>query len=59
MNQDAVGFPLRFWIGHVINLSCIFLLMRKGVEIFGLHRDFYWNDDTIPGNKWAKFGKSG
>jgi DMSO/TMAO reductase YedYZ molybdopterin-dependent catalytic subunit/thiosulfate reductase cytochrome b subunit len=55
--MDDLGFP--FWLraNHFINLFCIFLLMRSGIQILADHPKLYWNDDTTPGTEWAKFGK--
>ena len=53
----ALGFPLWLRINHFINLFCIFLLMRSGVQILSDHPKLYWNDDSTPGSEWIKFGK--
>ena len=57
MDQDTLGFPLWLRINHFINLFCIFVLMRSGVQILSDHPKLYWNDDTTPGSEWLKFGK--
>jgi methionine sulfoxide reductase catalytic subunit len=57
MDQETLGFPLWLRINHFINLFCIFLLMRSGVQILADHPKLYWNDDTTPGSEWIKFGK--
>jgi sulfoxide reductase catalytic subunit YedY len=57
MDQETLGFPLWLRINHFINLFCIFLLMRSGVQILADHPKLYWNDDTTPGTEWIKFGK--
>ena len=54
--EETLGFPLWLRINHVINLFCIFLLMRSGVQILADHPKLYWNDDTTPGSEWAHFG---
>ena len=46
MDQDTLGFPLWLRINHLINLFCIFVLMRSGVQILSDHPKLYWNDDT-------------
>jgi DMSO/TMAO reductase YedYZ molybdopterin-dependent catalytic subunit len=51
-----LGFPLWLRINHFLNLFCIFLLMRSGVQILSDHPKLYWNDDTTPGSEWLKFG---
>ena len=57
MDLETLGFPLWLRINHFINLFCIFLLMRSGVQILADHPKLYWNDDTTPGSEWIKFGK--
>lgn len=57
MEQELLGFPWWLRINHFINLFCIFLLMRSGVQILADHPKLYWNDDTTPGSEWVKFGK--
>jgi methionine sulfoxide reductase catalytic subunit len=57
MDQELLGFPLWLRINHFINLFCIFVLMRSGVQILADHPKLYWNDDTTPGSEWIKFGK--
>ena len=51
----ALGFPLWLRINHFINLFCIFLLMRSGVQILSDHPKLYWNDNSTPGSEWVKF----
>lgn len=53
---NGLGFPLWLRINHFLNLVCIFLLMRSGVQILSDHPKLYWNDDTTPGTEWLKFG---
>ena len=52
-----LGFPLWLRVNHFINLFCIFLLMRSGVQILADHPKLYWNDDSADGSEWIKFGK--
>ncbi len=56
MDQDTLGFPLWLRINHFINLFCIFLLMRSGLQILSDHPKLYWNDHATPGSEWIKFG---
>jgi sulfoxide reductase catalytic subunit YedY len=55
--MDELGFP--FWLRatHFINLFCMFLLIRSGIQILADHPKLYWNDDTKDGTEWIKFGK--
>jgi DMSO/TMAO reductase YedYZ molybdopterin-dependent catalytic subunit/thiosulfate reductase cytochrome b subunit len=59
MEQAAgdLGFPIWLRINHFINLFCIFLLMRSGLQILADHPKLYWNDHCRPGSEWVKFGK--
>ncbi len=57
MDQELLGFPWWLRINHFINLFCMFLLMRSGVQILMDHPKLYWNDDATPGSEWIKFGK--
>jgi hypothetical protein len=57
MNQETLGFPLWLRTNHFINLLCIFLLMRSGMQILSDHPKLYWNDHAMPGSEWIKFGK--
>ena len=57
MEHVELGFPLWLRINHFLNLFCIFLLMRSGVQILSDHPKLYWNDDTTPGSEWLKFGR--
>ncbi|MGD9729261.1 MAG: molybdopterin-dependent oxidoreductase [Nitrospiraceae bacterium] len=54
---DVLGFPLWLRINHFINLFCMFLLMRSGIQILADHPKLYWNDDSVDGSEWMKFGK--
>lgn len=55
--MDELGFP--FWLraAHFINLFCIFLLIRSGIQILADHPKLYWNDHARDGTEWIKFGK--
>lgn len=39
MEQELLGFPLWLRINHFINLFCIFVLMRSGVQILADARE--------------------
>ena len=55
--MEELGFP--FWLRatHFVNLFCMFLLIRSGIQIIADHPKLYWNDDARPGSEWIKFGK--
>jgi sulfoxide reductase catalytic subunit YedY len=55
--MNDLDFPLWLRVNHFINLFCIFLLMRSGIQILADHPKLYWHDDTTPGSEWIKFGK--
>lgn len=44
-------------IVHLINLLCLLLLIRSGVQILSDHPKLYWTDDTKVDNYWLHFGK--
>lgn len=54
--MDELGFP--FWLraAHFINLFCMFLLIRSGIQILADHPKLYWNDHAKDGSEWVKFG---
>lgn len=52
-----LGFPLWLRIAHLINVLCITLLIRSGIQILMDHPKLYWNDNTTPGSEWIKFTK--
>lgn len=42
---------------HLINLFCLVLLIRSGIQILFDHPKLYWTDDTTDDNHWLRFGK--
>lgn len=52
-----LGFPLWLRVNHFINLFCIVLLLRSGLQILADHPKLYWDDHCRPGSEWVKFGK--
>lgn len=46
-----LDFPFWLRVNHFINLFCIFLLMRSGIQILADHPKLYWNDHTTPGSE--------
>lgn len=54
--QD-VSIPTLIIIAHVINLFCLILLIRSGIQILYDHPKLYWTDDTTDDNHWLRFGK--
>lgn len=44
-------------IAHLINLFCLVLLIRSGIQILFDHPKLYWTDNTTDDNHWLRFGK--
>lgn len=42
---------------HLVNLFCLIILIRSGVQILFDHPKLYWTDDTEDDNHWLRFGK--
>ena len=55
--EAAATMPLWIVITHFINLFCIILLIRSGLQILNDHPMLYWTDHTRRDNYWIKFGK--
>lgn len=50
-------FPLWMQVTHWINAVLMIFLIRSGIQILSDHPKLYWNDDSINGSEWIKFGK--
>ncbi len=55
--DESLHFPISIVILHLINLFCLILLIRSGVQILYDHPKLYWTDDTTDDNHWLRFGK--
>ncbi len=56
--MENVGFiSLIIRIAHLINLFCLVILIRSGIQILSDHPKLYWTDHTTDDNHWLKFGK--
>lgn len=55
--MDASTVPTLIVIAHIINLFCLILLIRSGIQILYDHPKLYWTDDTKDDNHWLRFGK--
>ncbi len=56
--MDSVStFPLIIILAHLINLFCLIILIRSGIQILYDHPKLYWTDDTKDDNHWLRFGK--
>lgn len=49
--------PILIVITHLVNLFCLILLIRSGLQILNDHPMLYWTDHTRRDNYWLKFGK--
>jgi methionine sulfoxide reductase catalytic subunit len=55
--NESLELPLIIVILHLINLFCLILLIRSGIQILFDHPKLYWTDDTTDDNHWLRFGK--
>ena len=56
-SMETLHLPIFIVILHLINLFCLVLLIRSGVQILFDHPKLYWTDDTNDDNHWLRFGK--
>lgn len=55
--EESLHLPLAIVILHLINLFCLILLIRSGIQILYDHPKLYWTDHTTDDNHWLRFGK--
>lgn len=55
--ESSLELPAIVIIAHLINLFCLILLIRSGIQILYDHPKLYWTDDTTDDNHWLRFGK--
>lgn len=55
--METLHLPIFVVVVHLINLFCLVLLIRSGVQILYDHPKLYWTDDTTDDNHWLRFGK--
>lgn len=55
--EEALHLPILIVILHLINLFCLVLLIRSGIQILFDHPKLYWTDHTTDDNHWLRFGK--
>ena len=55
--QETASIPPLILITHLINIFCLVLLIRSGIQILFDHPKLYWTDNTKDDNHWLKFGK--
>lgn len=55
--EESLSLPSIIVILHLINLFCLVLLIRSGIQILFDHPKLYWTDHTTDDNHWLRFGK--
>mgnify|MGYP001560339840 CR=1 FL=1 len=55
--MDGTSIPVLIVVAHLINLFCLIILIRSGIQILYDHPKLYWTDDTADDNHWLRFGK--
>ncbi len=55
--ESTLHLPLIIVILHLINLFCLIILIRSGIQILYDHPKLYWTDHTSDENWWIRFGK--
>lgn len=55
--QYSDTVPTLIIIAHGINLFCLLILIRSGIQILFDHPKLYWTDNTKADNHWLRFGK--
>lgn len=55
--EVSESVPTLIIICHLINLFCLVLLIRSGIQILFDHPKLYWTDHTTDDNHWLRFGK--
>lgn len=57
MEPATIHLPAIIVILHLINLFCLIILIRSGIQILYDHPKLYWTDHTSDENWWIRFGK--
>lgn len=57
MEEGYLSLPKIITILHLVNLFCLIILIRSGIQILYDHPKLYWTDHTSDDNWWIKFGK--
>ena len=55
--METVSLPIVVVIAHIVNIFCLLLLIRSGIQILYDHPKLYWTDNTTDDNHWLRFGK--
>ena len=51
------GMPILIVVLHFINLFCMLILIRSGIQILADHPMLYWTEHSNRNTWWLKFGK--
>lgn len=57
MDEGQLTIPAIITILHLVNLFCLIILIRSGIQILYDHPKLYWTDHTRDDNWWIRFGK--
>ena len=57
MEDVHLSIPTIITVLHLVNLFCLIILIRSGIQILYDHPKLYWTDHTNDDNWWIKFGK--
>lgn len=57
MEEAQLTVPFVITVLHLINLFCLIILIRSGIQILYDHPKLYWTDHTRDDNWWLRFGK--
>jgi DMSO/TMAO reductase YedYZ molybdopterin-dependent catalytic subunit/thiosulfate reductase cytochrome b subunit len=55
--EATIHMPAIIVVLHLVNLFCLILLIRSGIQILYDHPKLYWTDHTSDENWWIRFGK--
>lgn len=55
--MESISLPAIVVIAHLLNIFCLIILIRSGIQILYDHPKLYWTDHTSDENWWLRFGK--
>lgn len=55
--MESLELPGIIVILHLVNIFCLVVLIRSGIQILFDHPKLYWTDHTTDDNHWLRFGK--
>lgn len=55
--DESLHLPAIIVLLHLVNLFCLIILIRSGIQILYDHPKLYWTDHTTDDNWWIRFGK--